>query len=289
VRRLGLDIGGSQIKLALLDGEEVVDTRSADSAAEEGPPAVLARLAALAGDASAADSVGVALPGVLAASGAAALLANLPGWEGLDVRAELRRALGRDLAFLNDGHAFGLAESRLGAGRGAQSMFGVVVGTGVGGALVLDGRLQRGAGGRAGELGHATVEPDGPECACGNRGCLELYAGAPAIARAAGRDSFAEVAAAGTDGDAAALAAIEAAGRRVGVAVTNLLVTLAPERIVVGGGVVAATGELLLGPLRGEVGRRARGVAALDSIAIVPAELGRYAGAIGAALAGSGS
>jgi glucokinase len=286
-RRLGLDIGGTNVKLAVLEGERVVDRQTTPTGAADGPAAVLERTAALGASAGAVESVGVCLPGVFDPQAGTALLANLPGnWGSLDVHAELERALGRDVVVLNDGHAFGLAESHLGAGRGARDVLCVVCGTGVGGALVLDGRLHQGVGGRAGEIGHTTVAPDGPACSCGNHGCLELYAGARAIARAAGRETFEATATAAREGDERAAAAIRAAGAALGIALTNALMLLMPERVVIGGGTVAATGDLLLGAARAELERRAAGLAPLEVITVVPAELGSYAGAIGAALAG---
>jgi glucokinase len=286
-RRLGLDIGGTNIKLAVLEDERLVDTRSTPTDAVAGPSAVLERAVGLGEAVGGVDSVGVCLPGVFDEEAGTALVANLPGdWSALDVRAELARGLGREVAVLNDGHAFGLAESRLGAGRGARDVLCVVCGTGVGGAIVLDGRLHRGVGGRAGEIGHTSVAPDGPVCACGNRGCLELYAGARAIARAAGRETFEETATAARDGDERAAGAIREAGTALGIALANAVMLLMPERVAVGGGTVAATGNLLLDVAGRELESRAAGIAPLDTIAVVPAELGAYAGAIGAALAG---
>ena len=114
---------------------------------------------------------------------------NLYGeWTGVPVREPLEELLGAPVRLINDGHAFALAESMLGAGRGAADVMCVVCGTGVGGGLVLGGRLHLGVTDRGGELGHHTVDENGPACPCGNRGCLELYAGARAIAAAASAD-----------------------------------------------------------------------------------------------------
>jgi glucokinase len=151
---------------------------------------------------------------------------------------------------------------------------------------VLGGRLRLGVDGRAGEIGHHTVVVDGEPCGCGNRGCLETIAGARAIARAAGRDSFTEALAAARAGDPQAVEAIARAGRMLGVAIANLTIFVAPRRVVVGGG-VAEAGELLLGPLRDEMLRRAGSVAQLDRLPVVAAQLGPFAGAIGAALHGA--
>ena len=216
------------------------------------------------------------------------LFPNLYGdWAGRPIRAPLEEAFGRPVALVNDGHAFALAEARVGAAHGSRDVICIVCGTGIGGGLVLDGKLHLGADDRAGEIGHHTVVLDGPRCECGNTGCLELYAGARAIARAAGRSSFDDVVAAAVAGDARAVDALAEAGRLIGTAVANLTIFLAPERIVVGGGVAEAC-ALLLDPLRETVRARAGNVAPLERIEIVAAELGSFAGAIGAALFAAG-
>jgi glucokinase len=231
----------------------------------------------------AVDSIGVALPGLFDEDGVVVLLPNLYGaWTGMRVREPLEQGLGAPVRMINDGHAFALAESTLGAGRGAANVMCVVCGTGIGGGLVLGGRLHLGPNQRAGEFGHHTVSEDGPACECGNHGCLELYAGSRAIATAAGAPSFHETVLRARSGDAAAIRALARAGELIGVAVANVLIFLAPDRVVVGGGVVEA-GELLLEPLRASVADHAR-VAPLERIAIASAELGPRAGAIGAAL-----
>jgi glucokinase len=248
---------------------------------------VLERMIALGGRAGEVDSIGVALPGLFDAEGHALLLPNVHGdWAGRPVRAPLEDGFGQPVRLINDGHAFALAEARVGAAQGAQDVMCIVCGTGIGGGLVLGGRLHLGLRDRAGEIGHHTVVLDGPPCNCGNRGCLELYAGSRAIARAAGKTSFDEVVAAARAGEEASAQALERAARLIGVAIANLTIFLTPERVVVGGG-VAEGGDLLLEPLRDEVRLRAGHVAPLEQIEIVPAALGPWAGAIGAALWGA--
>jgi glucokinase len=290
MRRLGLDVGGTNIKLALLEDDAVVETTRAPTLSEDGAPdAVLQRIAALGASAGAVDSVGVALPGLFDERGVALLLPNLYGdWVGRPIREALERAFGQPVALVNDGHAFALAEARVGAARGSRDAICVVCGTGVGGGLVVGGKLHLGVSDRAGEIGHHTVILDGPRCECGNDGCLELVAGARAIARDAGRPSFDEVVAAARGGDVRAVDALGRAGSLVGTAVANLTIFLAPQRVVIGGG-VAEAGEPFFAPLRETVHRRAGNVAPLDRIEIVRATLGSYAGAIGAAIFGSGS
>jgi len=285
MRSLGLDLGGTNIKMAIVDEGEVVQRDEAPTRSGDGVDAVLARLVELALGVGPVDSVGVALPGLFDADGVAVLLPNLYGdWSGKPVRAPLEQGLGRTVALVNDGHAFALAEARLGAGRGGVDVMCVVCGTGIGGGLVLDGRLRLGPEQRAGEFGHHTVVEDGPVCECGNRGCLELYAGARAIAAAAGAPTFDEAVARAATGDERAATALARAGTLVGLAIANVLIFICPDRVVVGGG-VAAAGDAFLRPLRESVAGRAR-VAPLDRIAIETAELGPHAGAIGAALWG---
>jgi glucokinase len=285
---LGLDVGGTNIKAAVVaGGEGVLATDSRPTGAADGPDAVLERVAALGREIVAPfgepATAGLALPGHFdAATGTGSLLPNLQGdWVGRLIAGPVGDRLGVPVTLVNDVRALTLAELRLGAGRGAQDLVCIALGTGVGGGVVIGGRLHLGLG-HAGEIGHTTVIPDGPPCGCGNRGCLDRMASAEAIATAAGRATVAEAAAAAEAGDATALAAFQRAGEYVGRVLAGAVVLLWPERVVVGGG-VADAGELLFGPLRDELRRRAV-VAPVDRIAVVRAELGPHAGAVGAAL-----
>jgi len=287
VRQLGLDLGGTRIKLAVLADGRCVASDEAETRSEEGPDAVLERIVALGRGAGTVDSVGVAVPGLFDDRGNVVLFPNLHGsWAGRQLLAPLEEGLGRPVRLVNDGHAFALAEATLGAGAGGTTVMCIVCGTGIGGGLALDGALHLGPDGRAGEFGHHTVAEDGPVCRCGNRGCLELYAGARAIAAAAGAASFDEALAAARTGDARAVEAIRRAGELIGLAAANLVIFLCPDRVVVGGG-VASAGDFLFDPLRASLEARAR-VAPLDRTAVVPATLGPSAGAIGAALYAAG-
>lgn len=297
MRHLGLDLGGTNIKLAVLESKgdgadpRVVWTGSAPTLAGEGPDAVVARLAALGREAMAGhgpvDTVGVGLPGLFDPdAGTITLFPNLPGdWPGHPVGGPLSEALGLPAALINDVRAFTLAEGRLGAARGCRDVVCLALGTGVGGGVIIDGRLHLGLDGTAGEIGHQTVVPDGPRCGCGNRGCVEAVAGAVAIAELGGRATAEEVFAAAARGDARARAAVDTVAGYLGVAVANAVVILAPERVVIGGG-IAGAGEVLLEPIRAEVRRRITLVPA-ERIRIVPGALGSSAGAIGAALRGA--
>jgi len=285
---VGLDLGGTNVKCAVVDDAmRVLATDACPNGAADGPEAVLERVAAL--GRSVAEpfgepiTAGLALPGHFdAARGTSVLLPNLHGdWAGRPVAGPVGERLGLPVTLVNDGRALTLAELRLGAGRGARDLVCVALGTGVGGGVVIGGRLHLGLG-HAGEIGHTTVDPDGPLCGCGNHGCLDRMASADSIAAAAGRASVQAAADAARAGDARAVAAFARAGEYIGRVLAGAIVLLWPERVVVGGG-VADAGELLLGPLREEIRRRAS-VAPLDRIAVVAAELGPHAGAIGAAL-----
>ena len=286
---LGLDLGGTNVKAAVveIDGEpRVIDTASAPTASERGPEDVLARVvelgrSMLAGRAAA--SAGLGLPGHFEpGAGTGMLFPNLQGdWVGQPIAAPVSGGLGLPVRLVNDVRALTLAELRLGAGRGARNLVCVALGTGVGGGVVVGGRLHLGLA-HAGEIGHSTVEPEGLPCGCGNRGCLDRMAAADTIARDAGQATVVEAMAAARDGDERALAAFRRAAGYVGLAVSNAIVLLWPERIVIGGG-VAEAGDLLFEPLRQVIAERAC-VAPVDQIEVVPAALGPHAGAVGAAL-----
>ena len=213
VRQLGLDLGGTKIKLAVLEDGRCVSRDETETRSEDGREAVLERLVELGRSAGEVDSVGVAVPGLVDGDGNALLFPNLHGaWAGRQVLAPLEAGLGQPVRLVNDGHAFALAEAALGAGMGGSTVMCIVCGTGIGGGLALDGVLHLGPDARAGEFGHHTVAEDGPLCACGNRGCLELYAGARAIAEAAGAASFDEALERARAGDERAVEALRRAG-----------------------------------------------------------------------------
>jgi glucokinase len=193
---VGLDLGGTNIKCAVVEvgGAEpcVLATAAEPTRSEDGPEAVLERVARLA-QATAApfgppEAVGLGLPGHFdAETGTGVILPNLAGdWVGRPIAGPVAERLGLPVLLINDARALTLAELRMGAGRGAHTMVCVTLGTGVGGGVVIDGRLHLGVG-HAGEIGHTIVEPDGPPCGCGNRGCLDRVAGAAEIAARAGR------------------------------------------------------------------------------------------------------
>jgi glucokinase len=188
---------------------------------------------------------------------------------------------------INDARAFGVAELRLGAARGADCMVGLTLGTGVGGVVAVNGHVHQGHDGTAGELGHQTIVPDGLACTCGNRGCLEAYTKADRIEELCGAATAEEAVARARAGDQRALDGIAEIARYLGIGIANMIVVLTPDMVVLGGGISAAA-DLLLDPIRDEVRRRVH-TTAVDEVDIVTAELGTWAGAIGAAVHGAES
>ncbi len=294
-QHLGLDLGGTNIKWAVLASHDgswtTVGTGTTPTHADESRDAVVARLAETAQAAIAAHgpvaSLGVGVPGLYdPESGITEFLVNFPGgWRGVPIVGPMRVALGLPVALINDARAFGLAELRQGAGRGVRSMIGLTLGTGVGGVVAIDGRVLHGYKGRAGELGHQTIDPDGPWCNCGNRGCVEAYCRADQIELACGTASVEEAVLAAHRGDARAIRGLRDTGRYLGIGIANAIVAINPDRVVLGGG-VAAAGELILAPIRDEIARRVH-VTAIGHIDVVLARLGTFAGAIGAGIHGA--
>jgi glucokinase len=293
-RHLGLDLGGTNIKWAVVEnraGEwRVHDRDQVETPRSKGPDAVVQRLAAVGleaiGRSPGVISVGIGVPGLYdAATGTTRFLVNLPGWAGTPVAGPVGEALGLPASLINDARAFGIAELRLGAGRRASSMVGLTLGTGIGGVIAVDGRVIQGHDGTAGEIGHQTIEPDGPWCGCGNRGCLEAFARADQIAIACGTATVEEAVERARAGDVRATEGLAQVGRYLGIGIANMISVVTPDRVVIGGGVAAAA-DLLLGPIREELRRRVR-TTSLDQVEIVTAELGTWAGAIGAAIHGA--
>jgi predicted NBD/HSP70 family sugar kinase len=217
-------------------------------------------------------------------SGAVGSSTILPGWIGVNVAAELGDRLEVSVHVDNDANLGALAESVLGAGRGASEMVYLMLSSGIGAGLILGGRLYRGAGGTAGEIGHVLVDESGAMCRCGNRGCLETFVGAGALLdllrRSHGDDlTVPDLIALAQRGDPGCQRVLADAGRTVGSVVAALCNQFNPERIVVGGE-LAAAGELLLEPLRQAVRRFA--IPAAANIRVLSGELGERAELFGA-------
>jgi glucokinase len=294
-RHLGLDLGATNLKwtVAELAGEtwQALDRGQVPTRVAGGPDAIVAQLGEM--GRAAMDTwpgvvtAGVGIPGLYDPhKGTTRFLVNIPGdWDGRVVAAPVASALGVPVALINDARAFGLAELRLGAGRGASSMVGLTLGTGVGGVIAIDGKVHQGHDGTAGEIGHQTIDPDGPSCNCGNRGCLEAFARADRIAEACGTSTAEEAVERARAGDRAALDGLERVGRYLGIGIGNMITVISPDRVVIGGGVSAA-GDLLLASARDEIRRRVR-TTSISEVELVIAELGTWAGASGAAIHGA--
>ena len=294
-RHLGLDLGATNLKWTVVerDGDlwRSLDRGQVPTEVAGGPAAIDAQL----GDTGAAAierwpgvvTAGIGIPGLYdPTAGTTRFLVNIPGsWDGYPVADPVAAALGVPVALINDARAFGLAELRLGAGRGASSMVGLTLGTGIGGVIAVDGKVHQGHDGTAGEIGHQTIDPDGPSCNCGNHGCLEAFARADRIAEACGTATAAEAVERARAGDQAALDGLERVGRYLGIGIGNMITVISPDRVVIGGGVSAA-GDLLLASARDEIRRRVR-TTSITEVELVIAELGTWAGAIGAAVHGA--
>ena len=293
-RHLGLDLGATNLKWAVIEHRDdwrLLASGQVPTRGREGPEAVVPRIGQTGADVMAAwpgvVSAGIGVPGLYdPAAGTTRFLPNIPGeWAGRPVAGPVAERLGVPVFLINDARAFGLAELRLGAARGASSMAGLTLGTGIGGVIAVGGRVHQGHDGTGGEAGHQTIDPDGPWCTCGNRGCLEAFARADQIAAACGAATAEEAMARARAGDARAMDGFAQVGRYLGIGIANLVVILSPDRVVIGGG-VAAAGDLLLDPIRAELRRRVH-ITSLDEVTVVVAELGTWAGAIGAAVHGA--
>ena len=290
---LGLDLGGTNIKVAIIDRDgagRLVDTRTLPTDAAGGPDGVAANLIE-AGRAALSDhavaTVGLGVPGLFdQESGQIRLFPNLPGaWKGYGLRTRVAEGIGFPVTMINDARAFTLAEGLMGAGQGRNTVACITLGTGVGGGILIEGRLHTGAFGVAGELAHQTIVIDGPACGCGNRGCVEALTKAEVLTELAGQPSPAAVFEAVRRGDERAAGAVRQVAGYLGVGLANVVTILGPDRIVVGGG-IAEAGDLFLDAIRDAVRERVT-LVPTDQIEIVAAEFGPYSGAVGAALAGA--
>jgi len=293
-RHLGLDLGGTNIKAVVVERKadewHVLDRDQVPTPVADGPDRVVARLAEVGTEAIARSpgvtTVGIGIPGLYdPVAGTTRFLVNIPGaWAGKPVAGPVGTALGLPAALINDARAFGVAELRLGAGRGASSMIGFTLGTGVGGVIAIDGHVHQGHDGTGGELGHQTIDPDGPWCGCGNRGCLEAFARADQVAAICGAATADEAIARARAGDARAIEGFAQVGRYLGIGIASMIVVITPDRVVLGGGLAVAA-DLMLPAIHAELRRRVH-TTSLDAVTVVTAELGIWAGAIGAAIHG---
>jgi glucokinase len=306
-----LDLGGTYIKAALVNrnGEIVIRERCSTEAGL-GSRHVVKRLISTVHHLCSATEVsvdtllgvGVGCAGPLNPSeGIVYHSPNLPGWSRVPIKAWMEESLELPVAIENDANAWALGEYLFGAGRGTRNMVCLTLGTGVGGGIVVDGRLVHGAKGLAAEFGHMTINTRGARCKCGNRGCLEVYASAAGVCRAMRRLlrkgvrtkvkslmannpkglTSKVVAQAARQGDKPAQEALAEVGRYLGVGIANIANIFNPEMIVLGGA-VAGAGRFLIEPARDESKRRAfPGV--IQNLKIVRAKLGGDAALLGAA------
>jgi glucokinase len=311
---LGVDLGGTKISVGAMpaDGSRQYALHSKPTLAERGADAVVERIGemvetsiaeTIAETGAARDAflgVGIGSPGPLDRERGLVITTPNLGWHNFPLRDRVSHAVRLRATLDNDANCATLGEWWIGAARGARNVVGLTIGTGIGGGLILDGKLYHGASDVAGEVGHTSIDSTGRRCKCGNYGCLEAYASGPATADrarealAGGEDSLlvtmvdgklGELTAqhvydASKRGDPMAREVVRETARFIGTGVANLLNIFNPDVVVLAGG-VAQAGEELFGPVRAEVRRRAF-KPAVDACRIVPGSLGGAAGVVGA-------
>jgi len=307
---VGIDIGGTKIAAGLVDRDGLIGgLQVVPTGAQAGGRLVLKRAIDLARSVrdrapagAQAAAVGIAAAGWIDSASGRVVAATdlLPGWVGLKLQAAFERELGLPGAAVNDVQAMGVAEGRLGGGRGCRVCLTVAVGTGIGGGITIDGRLLSGAHGFAGAIGHIPWRQGGPKCSCGQQGCIEAEASGPAVARAfdaclrRGPDPGASGSAPSTLEDVVrafgaqdrqirecASRVTRTAGRRLGRVLGGLVNTLDPDVVVLGGGAAIALGERFLAAIG--AGTRESALPVMDPV-VVSSRLGAAAGVVGAGL-----
>jgi glucokinase len=282
---IGVDLGGTAIKLGRFTSEgRCLQSLSIPTPQPATPEAVMeamaAAIAALDPDHE-ATAIGLGTPGPADAAGRIARVAiNLAGWQDVPVADWLEAKTGRLTVLANDANCAGLGEAWLGAGRAYKDLILLTLGTGVGGALILNGELFVGRHGSAGELGLITLNPDGPPCNSGNRGSLEQYCSVQAVRRQTGL-APGEVAAQAEAGEAGAIAFWQQYGRHLGAGIASLIYVLTPEAVVLGGG-ISAGARWFLPTVKAEIEQRVL-PSSREGLQILIAELGNQAGMVGAA------
>ena len=290
---LGIDIGGTKTIVAIAGDDGVILAQDRISTPrEQGPSAVLSKIersvrGLLTHHSSLITSIGIGCGGPLDPERGIILTApNLPGWENLPLADYFSKAFGAPAYLDNDVNLAALAEARKGAGVGVDHLAYFNIGTGIGGGIVIGGKLYRGCG-NAGEFGHQVILPDGPPCLCGRHGCLESLASGTSITRRAKESGLdfstaEEVASAAREGDVAARRIMDETAGYLGLGVANVVNILNPRMVILGGGVMKAA-DLLLDGIRRTVDERAMTQLAKD-VQIVPGILADQAGITGAIL-----
>jgi glucokinase len=289
VTRVGIDLGGTRIKVAEVSGDAIVRSETVDTPAHEGPAKVMDTIAATVKRlVDRPEALGMAIPGEVDPLGRCWRLPNIPGFEGYEIAKELSRRTGARVVVENDATTAAYGEALYGRGRDYQSFLLVTLGTGVGGGLVIARRLVRGAHGFAAEVGHMTIDasPDARLCACGRTGCLEAYAGTRAmldIFRESGGTAheILEVAESARRGEAPGRAAFASMTRALGVALNSIQNLLDLDAFVFGGG-VSKSFDLIEAPVRAEM-RARRFAEPLSEVPLVVSEFADLAGVVGAA------
>jgi len=271
----GIDLGGTKVRVGIVDRNgRLLRAESHPTQAEQGPEEIIRRIAAFvqemaqdAGLEGGLGAAGVGAPGPInVRTGVVSTMPNLPGWEEFPIRDRLQGALGFPVAVGNDASVAALAEHRYGAARGSQDMVYLSLGTGIGGGIIIGGRLYHGATGAAAEPGHMIIDPHGPPCLCGRQGCLEAFASGGGIERLAAARvgagaasslqtlaqggkgvAMPDICEAARAGDALARELMEDASSYLGWGIVNLAHLLNPELIVFGGGLLGVR-DLLIDP-----------------------------------------
>ena len=288
---LALDLGGTRVRAAVVDGEGRIGGRAeAPTKAREGADAVVEQLAALAFEAlgarppEAVGALGLCAPGPLdTGAGLALATPTIRGFTDFPLRDRLAALVPWSVRLAHDGHAAAHGEWRFGAGRGSRDMVYVTVSTGIGAGAIVDGRPHEGHRGMAAHAGHMVIDPDGPRCVCGNRGCWEAFASGSAFAARAREAGYADGAAAfvaAREGDPGARALVDTLARYLGIGLVNLTHIFSPEVIVMGGGVLAGF-DLLERPILRHVSGAA--MPPFRSVVIRKAALGDNSGLAGVA------
>src|SRR4051794_26775459 len=291
---VSIDVGARHLAVAIGDlAHRVLAERwvplpaahEADDGLDRAAELVRETLAEAGVERSAVIGAGMGLPAPISQPAGLVASSNiLPGWAGVQVADEMSERLGVPVFVENDSNLGALAESAWGAGAGFDQLAYIKAATGIGAGLVQDGKLFRGTTGTAGEIGHTTVAEDGPICRCGNRGCLELYAGGVALLEALHQshpdvETLEQVVELAQENHPACARVLADAGRHIGVAIANQINLFNPRRIVVGGE-LAGAGETVLAPMR-VAAERSAVQAAVEAVEIVPGVLGQRAEVLG--------
>ncbi len=303
---IGIDIGGTKIAGALVDETGAIVRETRVPTPVEDPSALVDAVVEVVNDLKTGHEVlgaGVAMAGFIDAAQSSVIYGTNFGWKNYPLKTEIEAKLDIPVIIENDANAAAWAEYRFGAGQGHQHMVMLTLGTGVGGAVIVDGRMLRGGFGVAGELGHMRVVPNGVECGCGQFGCIESYASGTALVRtarelvasgdpagarlaelaaSAGELTGVQVYEAIVEGDPGARKLLADVGSWTGQAIASLSAILDPEIVVIGGGVSAA-GELLLGSIREAYRKHMPAAGFRPELKIVTAEFVNDAGVVGAA------